>query len=66
VDRVRGGRRRHGGSDLSYQVYGTVAYRIGWASIAAGYRYMSLDYSTENYKLDMSLKGPMIGLTVHF
>lgn len=55
-----------GESDSSWQVFGGVSYRFSWASLQMGYRYMSLDYNTVDYEVDLSLSGPALGLAFRF
>lgn len=56
-----------GESDLSWQVFATIAWRFNeWGSVVGGYRYLSLDYETSDYRADISLQGPAIGLSIRF
>lgn len=56
-----------GESDLSWQVFATIAWRFNdWGAVVGGYRYLSLDYETADYKADLSLQGPAIGLSIRF
>ena len=56
------------GSDLTWQVYGAMGWRINnrW-STELGYRYMDIDYGADNgFKYDVSMGGPMLSATLHF
>ena len=55
-----------GGSDLSWQAIGAVAYRFGWGAVIVGYRYLHIDYQDGNYRLDAALAGPLIGANFRF
>ena len=56
-----------GESDLTWQVFATIAWRFSdWGSVVGGYRYLSLDYETAEYKADLALDGPAIGLAIRF
>jgi opacity protein-like surface antigen len=60
-----------GGDDLQVIATAGVSYRA-WenTSLRFGYRYYSIDYSTDRsdgtFALDMDQHGPYLGLTVHF
>jgi hypothetical protein len=56
-----------GESDTSWQLFATVAYRFNdWGSAVVGYRYLSLDYETPDYRADLDLYGPAVGLAIRF
>jgi len=56
-----------GVSEFSWKLFATVAWRFNdWGSVVGGYRYMSLDYETPEYKVDLALHGPAIGLAIRF
>ena len=56
-----------GESDRSWQMFATIGYRFNeWGTIVGGYRYMSLDYDTADYKVDLALHGPAIGVAFGF
>ncbi|QTL05028.1 hypothetical protein J5J86_06905 [Aquabacter sp. L1I39] len=55
------------GSRLTYQAIGTVNYQ--WTrqlALRAGYRYLSVDYSSGKFLYDVQLQGPVIGATYRF
>ena len=56
-----------GESDLTWQVFATIGWRFSdWGSVVGGYRYLSLEYETAEYKADLALYGPAIGLAIRF
>lgn len=56
-----------GDSDTSWQVFATLGYRLSdWGSVVAGYRYLSLDYDTSTYLVDLAMSGPAVGFAFHF
>ena len=55
-----------GDSESVWQIFGTVGYEFSWGSIVGGYRYMTLDYETSEYKTDLSLSGPVLGASFSF
>jgi hypothetical protein len=56
-----------GGSDLTYQVVGTVGMDIGarYAVIFA-YRHLNVDYDKDRVLLDTAMQGPLFGFTFRF
>lgn len=55
------------GSDLTWQIYAGVEYALSQRfSLNAGYRYLSIDYSTDRAKVDVDQYGPVLGLTMRF
>ena len=55
------------GSDITYQLFGTLNYRIGRRSyISAGWRHLALDFSDAGTVFDGSQTGPLIGFTHRF
>ncbi len=56
--------------DITYQVIGTVAYRIKtWdvsSKVFAGYRFLHIDYDKKDTALKLSVKGQTIGVGVEF
>jgi opacity protein-like surface antigen len=55
------------GSDLEWGGSAGVNYQIGdTISLAAGYRYLSIDYDDGDFVYDVDQHGPMIGLTISF
>jgi len=59
------------GSSIAFQIYPTVGYRLAdWFTLAAGYRYLRMDYETgegsERFAYDMAISGPFLGAAFHF
>lgn len=55
------------GSEFTYQVVGTVNYRVGRATyLSAGYRHLYLDYEDGGTVFEGSQTGPLIGITQRF
>lgn len=55
------------GSDLTWQLLGTVQYRIGrriW--LAGGWRHYAIDYEEDGFVYDVAMSGPIIGVTFGF
>ena len=55
-----------GDSDTSREFSATVGYRFSRLSLVGGFRYLFLDYDTAEYKVDLALYGPMLGMSVRF
>lgn len=56
-----------GEEDMSWQVFASVAWRFnGWGALAGGYRWLAIDYEAADYKADLTLQGPAIGIAVRF
>jgi hypothetical protein len=56
-----------GGSTSTYQIAGI----IGWdfhehVGLIAGYRYLKVKYDQKDVLLDVSMKGPLLGVTIRF
>lgn len=55
------------GSDFTYQLVGTLNYRIGQSTyVSAGWRHLSVDYEDGGTVFDGSQTGPLIGVTFRF
>jgi hypothetical protein len=55
------------GSQLDYQIVGTVGYRVSAKfSLAAGYRYLFVNYRYEGPVYETAMSGALVGLTYHF
>lgn len=54
-------------SIVKWQAIGTVQHELSrhWR-LVAGYRYMSIDHSKRNLDFDVSLSGPIVGVTYRF
>src|SRR5262249_56054923 len=54
-------------SDIDWQVMGTLQYQIAeWATLAAGYRYLAVDFDAGGFPYNVALHGPIIGATFRF
>lgn len=55
------------GADSTWQVLATVNYRVNDALyLSTGYRYLALDRDEEGTRLDISMGGPLLGVTWRF
>lgn len=55
------------GSDATWQIVALANYQAtAQVFVSAGYRHQSLDYGDNGKRLDMSLSGPMLGVTYVF
>jgi hypothetical protein len=53
-----------GGSKLTYQLFGGVGVSVSRrASLIGGYRDLHVNYDKDNFLFDMSLAGPIVGLS---
>ncbi len=52
--------------DASWNIAASLWYRLSWGSVVAGYRYLALDAETDDFRADLALMGPMIGLAFRF
>lgn len=56
-----------GESDFTWQVFASISWRFSdRGAIAGGYRYLSLDHETSDFKADLALYGPAVGLAFRF
>ena len=55
-----------GGSKFSGQAVATANYETTWGALAAGWRYLYVNYDSSGLKLDVALTGPFVGATVRF
>jgi hypothetical protein len=56
-----------GGSDLTWQLLGTVNYQMSdRVSLRAGYRELSADYQNDGFVYDVRMRGPVLGLSMRF
>jgi len=54
-------------SDIDWQVMGTLQYEIAESvTLAAGYRYLAVDFDDGGFLYDVALHGPIIGATIRF
>jgi len=55
------------GADLEWNAFGGVGYQFTETfSATIGYRYMHVDYSKDDFKIDANVQGFLIGLGFHF
>lgn len=55
-----------GGSDLTWQVFGSIGYRFSWGSIVGGWRHLDVDYDKDELLIDAALTGPFVGVVFRF
>lgn len=55
-----------GGSDLTWQLFGSIGYRFSWGSITGGWRHLVVDYDKDKLRIDAALTGPFIGAVFRF
>jgi opacity protein-like surface antigen len=55
------------GSELTWQLMGTVGYRFSDAVAArVGYRYLDVDYDDDDFVYDVATRGFVVGVTFSF
>jgi hypothetical protein len=53
-----------GGSKFTYQLFGAAGIRVGkGTSLVCGYRHLHVNYDKSNFLFDMSLTGPIVGVS---
>lgn len=55
-----------GDSDYTWQVWGTLNYRLGIVDLAAGYRYLSWNFDDNRAFQDLNVHGPILGAKIRF
>lgn len=55
-----------GGSNLSYQVFAGIGYRLSWGDIKLGYRSLKFDLDDDKVMQDLQLSGPLLGIGFRF
>jgi opacity protein-like surface antigen len=56
-----------GDTDMTWQVFGGVAYAFEKCELIAGYRYLDWDFKSDNKAFnDLNLSGPMLGVRFRF
>jgi opacity protein-like surface antigen len=56
-----------GGSDFTYQLFGGVGIDVSKSvSLFAGYRYLDIKYTPNDFLFDGAFKGPMLGAAFRF
>jgi len=54
------------GSDHAQQASLTFGYQTSWGAIGGGWRLLRIDHTSENFRLDATISGPMVGVTFRF
>lgn len=55
------------GSDFTWSALATLNYTVtDYASLSAGYKSLTVDYSNDGYTYDVQLRGPVLGATFRF
>ena len=55
-----------GGSDLTWQALAGVGYKFNWGDAYLTYRYMNYDLPSDELITDLTIKGPLAGVTFSF
>jgi hypothetical protein len=55
-----------GGSKFTWQALAGVGYQFKWGDVVAAYRYLDYDLSDSKALSDLTLYGPLIGVTFHW
>ena len=55
-----------GGSEYTWQGNGSIAYRLSWCSITAGWRHLKVKHENSGMILDASISGPYLGVLFRF
>lgn len=55
-----------GNSDVTWQIMSGVGYAFGWGDIGATYRYMDFKGKSDDVVQDLSFKGPLLGVVLHW
>lgn len=55
-----------GDSELSWQLFAGVGYRYDWGDIKLGYRYLEYDMEDGALVEDLTLNGPVLGVSIKF
>ena len=56
-----------GGSDFTYQIVATAGHDFNQLlTLTLGYRLLSVDYDKDNFLMDTTMKGPVVGLMFKF
>lgn len=55
-----------GDSDYTWQVAGSVNYRLGRVDLTAGYRYLDYDLGNDAAIADLTIDGPFVGARFRF
>ena len=55
-----------GNSDVTWQIMSGVGYAFGWGDIGATYRYMDFKGKSGDALQQLSFKGPLLGVVLHW
>lgn len=55
-----------GDTDLTWQLYAGIGYRYDWGDIKLGYRYLEFDMDDDSLVRDLTLNGPLLGVSIKF
>jgi len=55
-----------GGSNLTWQALFGVGYRFSWGDVKFAYRYIGYDFDDDSVLQDLSLSGPLLGVSFRF
>jgi hypothetical protein len=56
-----------GGSNFTYQIFGTAGVDIHTRyALSFGYRYLNVDYDKDHFLFDTAMKGPLVGFVIKF
>jgi hypothetical protein len=54
------------GSDHAQQAIVTFGYQTSWGAIGGGWRLLRIDHTTDDFRLDATISGPLLGATFKF
>jgi len=52
-----------GDSDLTWQAMAGIGYQFGWGTTVLTYRYLDYDMDSDSLMADLTIKGPMLGVS---
>jgi hypothetical protein len=55
-----------GDSDLTWQIFGGVAYSFDWGEVSLVYRYLDWDFDSDSKLDNLTVQGPAAAITLHF
>lgn len=55
-----------GQSDLTWQAFAGIGYRFGWGDVRLAYRYMYYDFGDDKVMQNLTLNGPILGVSFRF
>jgi hypothetical protein len=57
----------NGGSDFTYQIVATAGHDFNQhVTLTLGYRLLNVDYDKDNFLMDTTMKGPVVGVMFKF